>query len=87
MERVWSEAYFYEGFIYAFLHSIILLNTESWFGGDGVVSYPAVAFFVPVPPFISPSNGRPNIRLLRVQGALHYLFSSLDLFILLLPWL
>lgn len=40
---------------------------KSWICSYGAVTYPAISFFVPVPLLISPSNGRPNIRFLRVQ--------------------
>ena len=44
---------------------------------DGVVAYPAVSFSIPVPPFISMSNGRPNTRFLRVQALLFTLIHPL----------
>ena len=74
MERQGSAAYFYEGLTYAFLHSIILLNTEKLLLQRWRRHSPCRFFLFPVHPFISLSNDRPNIRLLRVQDALPYLF-------------
>ena len=51
-------------------HRIIPPSTEKLSLQDGVVAYPAFSFFIPVPPFISMSNGRPNTRFLRVQALL-----------------